>query len=96
MLDPHTILSCFERRSGSNSSSNTRNNSLCQVGQRLIEHGYISRVSRELKATHVGHFANTEKAKNEFRGGHSLYRFDTLRVSPFQVTRYVPCFKGDA
>lgn len=56
-----------------------------QVGQRLIEHGYVARVSRELKAQQVRHFANTERTKNEFRGGDSLYRFDTLRISPFQV-----------
>ncbi|CAN0063054.1 unnamed protein product [Scytosiphon promiscuus] len=56
-----------------------------EVGQRLIEHGYIARVSRELKAQQVRHFANAERTKNEFRGGDSLYRFDTLRISPFQL-----------
>ncbi|CAM9450974.1 unnamed protein product, partial [Ectocarpus sp. 6 AP-2014] len=56
-----------------------------QVGQRLIEHGYIARVSRELKAQQVRQFALPDKRKSEFRGGHSLYRFDMLRISPFQL-----------
>ncbi|CAN0533120.1 unnamed protein product, partial [Ectocarpus sp. 12 AP-2014] len=56
-----------------------------QVGQRLIEHGYIARVSRELKAQQVRQFALPDKRKTEFRGGHSLYRFDMLRISPFQL-----------
>eukprot|EP00752_Nemacystus_decipiens_P010484 g9341.t1 len=56
-----------------------------QVGQRLIEHGYITRVSRELKAQQMRHFAYSERTKSEFRGGDSLYRFDTLRISPFQL-----------
>ncbi|CAM9950433.1 unnamed protein product, partial [Ectocarpus sp. 4 AP-2014] len=56
-----------------------------QVGQRLIEHGYIARVSRELKAQQVRTFALPDKRKTEFRGGHSLYRFDMLRIGPFQL-----------
>ncbi|CAN0102820.1 unnamed protein product, partial [Ectocarpus fasciculatus] len=56
-----------------------------QVGHCLIEHGYIARVSRELKAQQMRQFAFPEKTKSEFRGGHSLYRFDMLRISPFQL-----------
>lgn len=58
------------------------------MGQRLIDHGYISRVSRELKAQQVNHFGHSERAKSEFRSGGSFYRFDDVRISPFQVRWY--------
>lgn len=57
-----------------------------QMGQRMIESGYVSRVSRALKAQEVRHFGRAQKAKREFRGGESIYRFDTLRISPYLVS----------
>ena len=50
----------------------------------MIENGYVTRVSRGLKAE-GRNFNHSERAKSEFRGGDSMYRFDTVGISPFQV-----------
>lgn len=62
-----------------------------QVGQGMIENGYVTRVSRGLKAQ--GRNSNhSARAKSEFRGGDSMYRFDTVGISPFQVCVCEDCY----
>lgn len=61
-----------------------------QMGQRMIESGFVIRVSRELKAQEMRHFGRQQKAKREFRGGNSFYRFDKLAISPYLVRDQAP------
>lgn len=66
-----------------------------QMGQRMIEEGYVLRISREFKAQELRHFGRQQKAKRHFRSGDAIYRFDNLRISPFLVRGRATCKRSE-
>ncbi|CAM9822230.1 unnamed protein product [Choristocarpus tenellus] len=53
-----------------------------QIGQRLVNAGFVCRVTRKIRDRRL---FGKEQTKREFRGGSSLYRFDRLRISPYHL-----------
>ncbi len=50
-------------------------------GQRMIDSGFVKRVSR----THENSPFGAVKVKREFKGGKSMYIFDHVRISPYNL-----------